>query len=299
MPCIMGLSPYASEVDIQISKQRQTIDVETASTRPGNVLESVLVGLTAKRLRARPSRANLFRVSERNPIFGATHDAWIVGRPTEAIETKFVGGYYADQWGEDGSSEVPPAVLVQAQMQMYVSDLSRVWVGAGFASMSFEHRVYPIDRDNELIESLVDFGSEWWKRHIVEGEPCTGDCRTDILRRVVREAGKVAQIDAGLIASWDEAKKALKLAIEAEEAAKNAVLLALGDAEYGDYGDAEKILTYRLQNSTPRTDFARMKADGVFELYCSQGQHRTLRKANRPKELQIRKEANEPDGTQV
>src|SRR5690606_17442048 len=117
MPCIMGLSPYASEVDSQISKQRHTIDVETASTRPGNVLESVLVGLTAKRLRARPSRANLFRVSERNPIFGATHDAWIVGRPTEAIETKLGGGDYADRSGGGGASGVPAAALRAGLMQ--------------------------------------------------------------------------------------------------------------------------------------------------------------------------------------
>jgi putative phage-type endonuclease len=75
---------------------------------------------------------------------------------------------YGDDWGEDGTDEVPPAYLVQCQHYMAITGYPRWDVAALIAGSDF--RVYPIEGDREFQAELVAIEAEWWERCIVRGE---------------------------------------------------------------------------------------------------------------------------------
>ena len=74
---------------------------------------------------------------------------------------------YRKGWGESGTTDVPLDVEIQMRVYMEIFD-APYWDIATLFSLD-DFRVYRIERDKKLGESIINVAESWWEKH-VDGE---------------------------------------------------------------------------------------------------------------------------------
>jgi len=244
-PAILGLSPFRNPADVFYTKgQYATEDVTTDAMETGNRLEGPLLDYAAEKLGVEIDREDLFRISK-GGILAATLDGLVIGKP-EAVEAKYVGPAYAADWGLEGTDQIPSHVIVQCQHQIYVAGLERVHVVAAIARYSLEWCLFVVERNETLIDTIIDADSRFWNDYVIPGV-CPPDVlpALDTLKALVRVPDKEVQVPKQLVKDYEKAHAAQSFVKRQVERVDAALIAALGDAEVGDYGDPDKQVTYR------------------------------------------------------
>lgn len=96
---------------------------------------------------------------------GATADRVVVERetskPTRIVELKTASGF-SKGWGEPGTAEIPEMYMVQVQHQLAVYQLDLADVAVLIDGRDF--RVYQIERNQVVIDSLIEIEAAFWDR---------------------------------------------------------------------------------------------------------------------------------------
>ena len=244
---ILGKDPWRTAADVYISKVEELEDRPNEAMVAGTKLERTVVEWAADKLGA-VLIPDQFRVSPKNELMSANHDALVKDKPW-GVEAKTACVLHfareiADQWGEPGSDEVPSHVLLQCQAQMFVSDLELVWVPVLIGGRGFQ--MYCVDRSEKLVEVIVNESTRFWEQHVAARIPPVGYAPSiDVVKAVRRQPKKVVPIRLELVDAWQEAKRKEKEAAEACERSLAILLAELGDAEAGECDDG--VLTYMEQ----------------------------------------------------
>lgn len=252
-PAIARVDPWASPLAVFLEKVYEVEDLPNKGPiARGNRYESVLLDWAQDELGVEIER----NVSVRHPTIafhGANLDGRVRGR-REGVEAKVTS--LPDEFGEDGTDQVPERVIVQAHHQMDCADLDLVWVPVLLSRMGRPQEVmFRVDRNEDLIAAIREANREFWEAYVLPKvpPPLDGPPALDVIKRIYRVAGAVVPIDSALVQSWEEAIKERKIAERLESAAKSAVLASLGDAEIGDFGHPSKWLTYYSQHRSGYT----------------------------------------------
>jgi len=292
-PTLLGHPPVPSLTASQVYYRivEPLGDDATEAMRLGDWLEIPLCQWIGERIGKAVTRRNAFRVSGEEPILSATIDAFVDDESHG--ECKYVGRHNAADWGPDGSDQIPASVMIQVQHQMFVLGTRRCYVAAAIAGYQLDRRLYVVERHERLIAAMLPRLVAWWNAHVVPRIP-PGDDEPpplDVLACRERVPGKSMVLAAPLVRRYQQLGYALDALGELRERTKAELIAALGDAEIGEAVGYS--ITYKSQKSSPRVDHARLRADGLWETYCSQGEHRVLRISGGKGESQT-----EPKGTQ-
>lgn len=276
---VLNLSPFATPREIY---DRKTLAVETPATDAmlsGTYLEGGIIAWLMDRIGC-DIQTNFPTTIGPDGILSATPDGKISLRP-EGVEAKLSGK--PDEWGAEGTDEIPDHYLVQAQQQMYVMDWEVVWFPVlMLTGYTREFKLFRVGRDEEAIGEIVEHATGWWKRHVVTRTPPPNTSPTlELLKRVRREPESCVELGADaleLVERWEASKATAKAASEAEEQAKALLLEQLGPAESGVLPDGRR-LTFRSQNSAPKVDTTLLRAESpeLAARVINQGTHRVLR----------------------
>lgn len=283
---IFDLNPYSDQTELYWSKVAEVPDEQTDSTSAGNFLEPAICGWAAHRLGVEITPS--VEIIREGQLQAANLDALINGR-REAIEAKYCGDpAVAEQYGAEGSDQVPEHTLIQAQHQMYVGELERVWVAVLLLIRRAEFRIYTIERHDGIIGELVTRENEWWERHVVPRIPPDGNPVPPLaaLKAIGRRPKSIEILDDEAIELWHEYErlgKAAKAIGDDREQVQAKILSLLRDAEAGALPDG-RMLTYLSQKSARRCDYDMLRAlsPQLYDQLVTQGEHRVLRitKAN-------------------
>lgn len=230
---IAGVSPWATSADVFMSKVYGTDDFSSPAAELGNLLEPVLVKWAAAQLGVEVE-TDRHVVDPENKILAANLDGKVIGR-REAIEAKTTGiiwaGAVSEEWGEEGTAEVPKHVMVQCQHQMRVDNLDVVWVPALIGGRGLV--MYQVCRVESLIADIVDIDLAFWRTHVEPKLKPDTQPTLDVAKRVRRVPSKEVPISDDLVVTWQDAREARLLAEKSEAAAQAELLAALGDADAG------------------------------------------------------------------
>lgn len=170
------------------------------SAEIGSEIEPFLAQMFTKRTGIRTAEAPGTLVHVDRPWMRVNVDRMTFERPGPAsgvLELKSRSEYQADQW-EDGA--VPDAPALQCHWGMAVGGWDHGFVAALVGGNKY--RWVRLERDEEMIEYLVDFCGRWFQRHVVEGiEP-----PPDGLEATADLLGKLWSVKAEAIAEIDAAK---------------------------------------------------------------------------------------------
>ena len=243
VPAVLGVSPWKTARDVYYSKaaEFESKDKVSKAIQSGILLEDAVIDFAAGELGVKVKR-NQFRVHRTLKWASATLDAVIPCLPTEAIEAKTTS--MTDQWGEERTDQIPIYYIAQVQWQMFVADLSKIWVPCLMPDHALRFKLYVVERDDMLIDSIVSRCTSFWEDNVMAGEPPEDTVPAPrTIQRMKRVPEKVTTVSDRFIEEWKVSKSELKVAKDKERDSRMRMLEQLGDAEVGKFNGG--VLNYR------------------------------------------------------
>ena len=286
MPVILGISPYSQTAnDIYWSKVAPLAEDDGPEHLSiGNYMEEALIQFAADELGRdvlHEEEKDLYYVAQYGPgkgLFAANLDGLMADR-SAAVECKYCNAEFAQGYGDEGSDQVPDHVLVQCQHQMYCSGLDTVWVAVAKAGYCLTMNLYRVRRDEQLIETMVEYGVQWWRDHVEAEKPPEDTPPMYVLKAIGRAPDKSISLGPELlpvIEQYEKAKAAGKKSEDEAEKLKAQIIHALGDAEEGLLPNGRTI-TYH-QYSRANFDNKRLERERpeIATQYAGRSTYRTL-----------------------
>ena len=262
---ICGLNQYKTPMQIWESKVNPVQDEETSQPAYwGNVLEEVVAKEYAKRTGYKVQRVN---TQMRHPDFNfaianidravinpdiSGNVRWKDGKLTtdRILECKTANGFAAKQWGEAGSDQVPDSYLIQCQWYLGITGASVCDLAVLIGGQDF--RIYTINRDDDLINDLLQQGAAFWELVKNNIAPDPINYPEAVKKWATSDSSLSVQADDSLIDDLEQIQsiKAQVKELEAQEdEIKARVVYALKEAETLIY-QGVKVATCKTQTRT-------------------------------------------------
>lgn len=160
---VCGLNPYRTAIQVYYDKTTTEIQqTDNEAMRQGRDLEDYVARRFMEATGKKVRRANAMYYHEDHPFMLADVDRMIVGE-NAGLECKTVSPYMEDKW-KDGN--VPVHYLIQCHHYMAVCGADAWYIAALILGRGFVY--YRIDRDEELISSLIQIETDFWKEHVLK-----------------------------------------------------------------------------------------------------------------------------------
>jgi len=231
---ILGLSPWVSAYDLWLEKTGKVEPREdTELTKAGRIFEDAVLTYAEEEL-GRLDRRGTERRIEGTPIL--VHCDALVFASREPVECKTtgLGGWVPEDWGESGTDEVPHRVLIQAITQARACERDVCHVPAFITGRGFS--LFTIGHSRELSDIIIEKVLAFWNGYVLKDTPPEDSSpHTEYLKRRIRQLDKTVPLDPDVVAAAIAAQTTAREADKAKEAAMNNLIVALGDAEAGQY----------------------------------------------------------------
>lgn len=275
---ILGYNKWSSPVKVYMDKIGEA-PPETEQSEAaywGTVLEDVVAQEFSKRMGREVRSENYMLQHPEYPWMLANLDRMIVGTD-EILECKTADKWLAGEWKDD---EIPVSYLLQGQHYMAVTGCSAVWFAVLIGGNDF--RCKRVERDEEIIQVLIDRERDFWLNHVekrippeLDGSPAT----TELLKRLFPTAtgDEVALPSEAerLILRRDELADMIKPLQEEKDACENRLKGLIGEHRRGTVGS----WVVDLPNFTRTTvDTKALKKDRpeIYEAYARVTPYRKL-----------------------
>lgn len=262
-PAVVGLSPWKSPIQLYMEKVGEWISEEEPSEAAyiGTRLENVLAEIFSEQTGMKVMKRNAILQHTQYPWMIANIDRRIVGKK-EGLEIKTASEYLKDEWKDD---EVPAHYLVQVQHYMAVTGYDAWWVAVLIGGNKFRYK--RIERDDELIQQLIELEKDFWQNNVLKNVPPEMDgsnASSQLLKRMYPKAS-LPSIDLpsqakSLVADLESVKAEIKILEDRKNELENKLKSMLGEHEEGRIGDVvvswknvetKRIDTTRLKNERP------------------------------------------------
>lgn len=238
---ILGMSTYATPVDVWLSKRDGDQKTANYAMSRGNALEPLLIDEWHRRNPdARPlvTPALVAHPDTRWAMASLDHAAADVDGRQTVVEAKTAGWRNRDDWWDE-TRLIPDAYAVQVLWQLYVTGLDQADV---IADVAGDVRTVTIGRDRGWEHVVVPLLTNWHKRHIVAGEPPDPDPVRDYpaLNRIwVPDPGISVEADGQMLAdidAWRAASASAKTSKTIADEMRGRIRIAMQEATAVTYG---------------------------------------------------------------
>jgi putative phage-type endonuclease len=236
-PVVAGVSPYKSRVELWLEKAGLSTPDSGMShpMRWGHRLEPAIALALQERIGCTYAGEQVCLQSEERPWQLATLDR-VIDDETIA-ELKSVTPAKAASLGEDGDADsLPQDWLLQGQHQLAVSR-SKVVIFAVFVGTLEDIRIYHVERNDQLIDSLNEVEAEFWESVQSKTPPLALDVRDSeaIVKHLGVKEGQIelpGDIDA-VVDEYDEVNRQISLLEDMKNQSKAKIIDALGGVSIG------------------------------------------------------------------
>lgn len=266
---VMGANPYHSPLAVYFDKlgiapERDT----TEAMRQGTDLEQYVAERFCEETGFKVRRVNQMLRHPDYPWMLANIDRSVVGEYA-GLECKTTSVYNKSDFS---AGIVPETYLWQCMHYMAVTGMHVWYLAVLVLNKSFH--VYKIDRDESLINSLMDREREFWHNHVlakIPPLPSGSESDDDLIIAMNTSSESPGEsVDLSYVKETLDLLPYLKADRDAAkqryEAAKQQVTLSMGSAEYGSAGNW--IVSNKWQSRTD-VDAKALKKElpGIFESY--------------------------------
>lgn len=236
---IVGMSPWSGPFSVYQDKVGLGIPVETTERMQiGKDLEDYVCQRFTQATGLKLRRKNAILQHDKYDFIIGNIDREIVGKK-EGFEAKVTSNYASSMWIDD---KIPVNYELQCHHYMLVTGWRAWTIGALIGNERFVYK--RIERDEEVINWLLEQEINFWKNHVEKGiEPAPdGDKETDeFIKEYHSEivSGKRIEL-AGFYAKTrrlSEIKEFQRHMVSERKQLEQEIILAMGDAEFADVGD--------------------------------------------------------------
>lgn len=264
----VGLNPYMSPLELWLDKTGRADglpgpdpDDTNSPTYWGTLLEPIVAASYTKQTGNRVRRVNAVLRHPTIPFMLANLDREIVGVPdVQILECKTAGEFGARLWREG----VPEYVQIQVQHQLAVTGKSAAHVAVLLCGQALE--VHRIERDEALIERLVELEARFWR--FVESDtppPADGSESADrALRHLYPGNGETIDFSgdrhlSSVFADLVVVRTEIETRQQLEAQFKQAIQEAMGDATRALFETGS--VSFKRSKDSSSIDLERLLAD--------------------------------------
>lgn len=273
---VVGLNRYKSPVGVFMDKTGQ-IEPEEAGEAAywGNVLEDVVAREFSLQSGLRVQRSNKLYQHPKHEFMLGNVDRLIMdkgGRGIGILECKTASAYKADEWNDD---KVPDEYAIQLQHYMAVLGVDYGYFAVLIGGQKFQYKL--VERNDKIIDSLIQIEDEFWNKHVVPGIPPMidgSDASSDLLNQLYPVSSPATEVilddkQAGLVQRLVAAKEEAALAAEQVKRYENELKAIMGENELAIHNG--EILVSWKSNDTSRIDSKRLKKEqpDLYEKYVN------------------------------
>jgi putative phage-type endonuclease len=246
----LGLSPWKTPVQLWREKRGETEEIDISHKQYvywGTRLEDII----AQEYEARTGREtfHLGRIvtSSVYPWMKCNIDRAVRGSDRLILEIKNVGLFVwtNGDWGDDGSSDVPPYYYAQCQHNIVCCKANQcdmpILIGGN------DYRCYRLPRDERFIEAMIERERQFWQC-VVDGTPPPPMKPSDMLLLYPSHvAGKMVEATEEIASAVARLRRARELQTAVKlDAERHRMIVQeyMGDAEYLTF-NGEPIVTWR------------------------------------------------------
>ena len=299
---ILGFSPYKSPYQLWLDKtgRSERKESQNESAHFGNLLEDVVAKEFSRRAGVKVQRVTQQLFLEEHPwalgnIDRAVINPDIAGNvrfkdgaltTDRLLECKTASEYMSKLFGEEGSDQVPDYYLTQCLWYLLITGCKVIDLAVLIGGNKF--RMYRIERDDDLIESIFKQVKAFWFNHVIADVPPDPTCFDDVLHRWSNHVvGKQVEADFEHIKLAEElitVQGRQKADKAREDEIKLKIVSTMQDAEMM-ISQGKSICTYKEQSST-RIDSTLLKKEepDLFAKYSKTSSTRVFRISNKFKE---------------
>ncbi|WP_044737260.1 YqaJ viral recombinase family protein [Geobacillus kaustophilus] len=248
---IAGLNRYKSLIQVYYEKVEGVKESEPSEAAYwGAILEDIVAQEFSRRTGLKVRRRNAILRHPEYPFMIANVDRLVVGEDA-GLECKTGSEYLKDEWVE--GEKIPDQYFIQLQHYMAVTGRSKWYIAVLIGGNKFRWDV--IERDEEIINYLIEIEAEFWQR-VIEKRPPEVDgseASTNLLNLlypvesvVDDEAELPGEVDA-LIAELEAVNAEIKQKSEKKVEIENKIKALLGERERGRTN--EYIVKWSVVNS--------------------------------------------------
>jgi len=162
---VLGLNPFTTAYELYLDKLGEAPPEDEDFLKEarywGSVLEQPVCDRYAEETGFKVQKANQLIRSKEHPFMIANIDRKVVGEDRKiGFEAKTAAR--PDGWGEAGSDEIPPYIMLQCQHYLAVTGYD-VWDLAVLIG-NRDYRMYRINPIETIIEQLIEAEEEFWDR---------------------------------------------------------------------------------------------------------------------------------------
>lgn len=228
---VAGVNRWSSRFELWLDKTGQLPEqAPTMAMRLGHMLEPVVLQLFTEETGIATRRAGLM-VSKARPWQRVSVDA--LSEDGGIVEAKTTNWRMAEEWDDD---QVADHAEVQVQHALAVTGRTHAWVGVLIDGRDFRWR--RVERDEELIATLIAMEDTFWNVHVLGNTPPAMEANS---LDVVKEQNALVAVDSreatdadevlALLARRAEGKAMVKAGEAIADTAEASLRFLLGDAE--------------------------------------------------------------------
>lgn len=271
---LLGLSPYKTPLDLWMEKVGLWVDEHRSEAAHwGSIMEPVLAREYSRRhqitlIRREPELGEVViapdyeiiqNPEEPNEILGTLQHPdhpWARGHVdgvgvndrgySHICEFKTADLRLGSHWGDPDTDQIPDAYLTQVQWYLMLSELEVAHVAALIGGNRF--RRYIVQRDDDLIELMLERAAEFWDRVVNENPPEAepGERGKESLSRLYKVGAKGKEIDATpellkLSIDLHAMREAIKSAEKSKVSVENEIKAVMMDAARLNLGPSSYI----------------------------------------------------------
>jgi putative phage-type endonuclease len=265
---ILGLNPYQSAYGLWLEKTGQLEpSKESKATKAGNRFEYGVLD-EAEEILGQLARNVHVKANGLPFPLASNLDAQVVAtrRPVEGKTAGLISPLNRDEWGDDGTDEVPAPYLAQGQVHVLVTDQDLCHLPAFLGGRGF--CMFKIERSNEFIEIIKEKCAAFWE-HVRTGNPPEQNIvPLDVARRIRRKSGVTISVPDTVVLNWLDAKEREAEAKKAKEQAEAELLVHLGQAERGEtqHGIVTYLESHRKGYVVEPTTYRSLRFKGIKAL---------------------------------
>lgn len=182
---VCGFNHYSSPMSVYYDKISDEIEeFDNEAMRQGRDFEDYVARRFMEATGKKVRRANYMFYNEKYPFMLADVDRLIVGE-NAGLEIKTASPYVENQWME---GKIPLSYQMQCYHYMAIFNADCWYIAVLIYGREFKY--YRIDRDEEIINSLISIEKDFWENHVLKRIPPEPD-GTEVANKVLAENFKV------------------------------------------------------------------------------------------------------------
>ncbi|WP_342488563.1 lambda-exonuclease family protein [Cytobacillus sp. FSL W7-1323] len=234
---ILGLNKYKTAFELWLEKtgQVELTEISSEAAYWGNEMEEVVAKEFEKRTEKKVRRRNFMFSHPDHHFIKANIDREVM-KESALLECKTASAYLKAEWEGE---EIPAAYLVQVQHYLAVTGKEKAYIAVLIGGNHFTWK--EIQRDDELIQMIIDAEVNFWEKHVLGFVPPELDgssAAEQYLKEKYNKAeeGKEIVLPSNykeMLISYEQIKNDEKLIQTAKKDIENKIKAELKDAEVG------------------------------------------------------------------